>query len=74
MCYNRSNEERGDVLIGDVRIPQGDVSLETVSDALRAVVDGKSVGTKKTLQKLDELENQLVLTDSDSDFGEELER
>lgn len=68
------NEEHGDVLIGDARIPQGDVSLETVSDALRAVVDGKPVGTKKTLQKLDELEKQLVLTDSDLDFGDELTR
>lgn len=36
--------------------------------------NGKPVGTKKTLQQLDEIENQLVRTDDDLDFGEELER
>lgn len=60
-------------LAGDQQIAQGDVSLDEVRDAMSKVVDGKPVGSKKSLQTLQSLEDRLILTDSDftviHDFG-----
>lgn len=52
-------------LAGDQQIVQGDVSLDEVRDAMSKVVDGKPVGSKKSLQTLQSLEDRLILTDSD---------
>ena len=52
-------------LAGDQQIAQGDISLDEVRDAMSKVVDGKPVGSKKSLQTLQSLEDRLILTDSD---------
>lgn len=52
-------------LAGNQQIAQGDVSLEDVRDKMSEVVNGKSVGSKKSLQTLESLEDRLVLMDSD---------
>lgn len=61
-----THDNVGDVfLAGDQQIEQGDVSLDEVRDAMSKIVDGKPVGSKKSLQTLQSLEDSLVLTDSD---------
>lgn len=61
-------------LISGKTIPVGDISLEELSTLLNDIVDEQPVGGKKTLKLLDKLGEREVLTDSDLDFGETIER
>ena len=51
----------------------GDTTREELLDVLRTPLDGKTVGNAKSIVLVEQLEAP-VLTDSDLDFGEELER
>ena len=55
-------------------IPVGDISLEELSSVLNEIVDEQPIGGKKALKLLDKLSEREVLTDSDLDFGDTLER
>ena len=55
-------------------IPVGDISLEELSTLLNEIVDEQPIGGKKALKLLDKLSEREILTDSDLDFGETMER
>lgn len=58
-------------LINDKVFQLGDVSCDELTEAMSEVVDGKTIGTHKTLEILDTVGEQEVLNDADLDFGDE---
>lgn len=52
----------------------GDITLDELKDIMSTVVDGKTIGTPKTIQLLESLDEPMVLTDSDFDLENNLER
>lgn len=69
-----NNDHRSIRLVNDKEIPLGDVSCEELLREMSGVVDGKTVGTQKTLEILESVRELEVLTDSDLDFEDELSR
>ena len=65
-----NNDHQSIRLVNDKEIPLGDVSCEELLREMSDVVDGKTVGTQKTLGILESVREIEVLTDSDLDFGE----
>lgn len=61
-------------LINDETIPVGDITLEKLSSLMNEIVDEQPIGGKKALKLLDKLSEREILTDSDLDFGDTLER
>lgn len=61
-------------LVNGKTIPAGDISLEKLSTLLNEIVDEQPIGGKKALKLLDKLSEREILTDSDLDFGETMER
>lgn len=61
-------------LVSGKTIPVGDIALDKLSSLMNEIVDEQPVGGKKALKLLDKLSEREILTDSDLDFGEELER
>lgn len=57
-------------LINDKVFQLGDVSSDELIQAMSEVVDGKTIGTRKTLEILETVGEQEVLNDADLDFGE----
>lgn len=56
------------------RLPIGDVSLNELKSVMSTVVDGKTIGTPKTIELLESLDETMVLTDEDFDLENNLER
>ena len=61
-------------LSSGVQLAHGDVNIDELHDLLTQEIDGKTVGKQSALQKLAEIKDRIVLTDSDLDFGDELSR
>lgn len=57
-------------LINDKVFELGDVSCDELIQVMSEVVDGKTIGTRKTLEILETVGEQEVLNDADLDFGE----
>ena len=56
------------------RLPIGDISLDELKDIMNTVVDGKTIGTPKTIELLESLDESMVLTDEDFDLENNIER
>lgn len=61
-------------LVNGKTIPVGDITLDKLSSLMNEIVDEQPIGGKKALKLLDKLSEREILTDSDLDFGEEIER
>ena len=67
-------EEQNIKLVNGETIPVGDITLEKLSSLMNEIVDEQPIGGKKALKLLDKLSEREILTDSDLDFGETMER
>ena len=56
------------------QLPIGDITLDELKDIMSTVVDGKTIGTPKTIELLESLDESMVLTDEDFDIENNLER
>ena len=52
----------------------GDISLDDLKSIMNTIVDGKTIGTPKTIELLESLDKSMVLTDDDFDLENNLER
>ena len=59
---------------GNTKFPIGDVDFDELYDLLTSEMNGKPIGKPNTLKTLEEIRESMTLTDSDLDFGEEIER
>lgn len=59
---------------GDAFIPAGDVTKDELLYGLKYPMGDKTVGTEESIELVESLAPELTLSDSDLDFGEELER
>lgn len=61
------------VRLGDTFIEQGDIDFDELYTLLNRELNGKPIGHGPTLDTLNEIKESMVLTDSDLDFGDDLE-
>lgn len=64
----------GEYQFGNTKFPIGDVDFDELYDLLTSEMNGKPIGKPNTLKTLEEIRESMTLTDSDLDFGEEIER
>lgn len=64
----------GEYQFGNTKFPIGDVDFDELYDLLTNEMNGKPIGKPNTLKTLEEIRESMTLTDSDLDFGEEIER
>lgn len=62
------------VRLGDTVVEQGDIDFDELYNLLNRKLNGRTIGDESTLVTLNEIKESMVLTDSDLDFGDELER
>ena len=61
------------VRLGDTVVEQGDVDFDELYNLLNRKLNGRTIGAESTLVTLNEIKESMVLTDSDLDFGDDLE-
>lgn len=65
------NSEYSGISFGGRVFDESDVNFDELYDLLHSEVNGRIVGKQPTLEKLEEIQNGMTLTDSDLDFAEE---
>lgn len=68
------NSEYSGISFGGRVLDESDVNFDELYGLLHSEVNGRIVGKQPTLEKLEEIRNSMTLTDSDLDFGDDLER
>lgn len=61
-------------LLDKTEFRMGDITLNGLKDIMSTIVDGKTIGTPKTIELLESLDASMVLTDDDFDLENNLER
>ena len=61
-------------LLDKTEFRMGDITLNDLKDIMSTIVDGKTIGTPKTIELLESLDASMVLTDDDFDLENNLER